>query len=464
MNASISIWSAELRLLLRSGRNLLALILLLVLSSAAVWAGITEIADQRATIERVEAEQVHDLAAVEKANAGPESDAGYNAYYGFMLTQDPPPPLAFAAIGQRDLQPFVLRVRALGLHSQLYDSETYNPELTLPGVFDWAFVLIYLLPLVVIALAHDLVTGEREAGRLRLLLSLPGSGLWRRRMGLRYCAVLAALGLPLIVGGIVMAAPASGISFMLLTAALYCGFWFGLAMLIGAILRTSATAAAAMIGCWIVLTLIVPTLANAAIARTVPVAKGIDLTLAQREVVHRGWDIPKDETFERFFVNHPEWRGKEKFEGRFHYKWYYAMHQVGDEAVAADVAAYRASLAKREDLTKGLGFILPGVGAMNVLHRLADTDIEGQLAYQDSIAAFHKRLRKFYYPYLFNDRVFTQADFAQIPRYNARATAGTLAIGSLGALALLCLLALGLGALKITRVGESAQSRERKID
>ena len=464
MNASISICSAEFSLLLRSGRNLLALILLLVLSSAAVWAGITEIADQRATIERVEAEQVRDLAAVEKANAGPEGDAGYNAYYGFMLTQDPPPPLAFAAIGQRDLQPFVLRIRALGLHSQLYDSETYNPELALPGVFDWAFVLIYLLPLVVIALAHDLVTGERETGRLRLLLSLPGSGLWRRRVGLRYGAVLAALGLPLIVGGIVMAAPVSGIAIMLLTAALYCGFWFGLAMLIGASLRTSATAAASMIGCWIVLTLIVPALASAGIAGAVPVAKGIDLTLAQREIVHRGWDIPKDETFERFFVNHPEWRGKEKFEGRFHYKWYYAMHQVGDEAVAADAAAYRASLAKREDLTKGLGFFLPGVGTMNVLHRLADTDIDGHLAYQDSIAAFHEKLRKFYYPYLFNDRVFTQADFAQIPRYNARATAGTLAIASLGALALLCLLALVLGALKIARAGASAQSSERKID
>ena len=99
-----SIWSAELRLLLRSGRNLLALVLLLVLSSAAVWAGIAEIENQRDTIERVETEQRRDLAAVRDANAGPEGDPGYNAYYAFMLTQDPPPPLAFAAIGQRDLQ------------------------------------------------------------------------------------------------------------------------------------------------------------------------------------------------------------------------------------------------------------------------------------------------------------------------------------------------------------------------
>ncbi|MDG6080180.1 DUF3526 domain-containing protein [Erythrobacter litoralis] len=461
MSAS-SIWSAELRLLLRSGRNLLALILLFVLSSAAVLAGIAEIENQRETIARVEAEQVRDLAAVADANAGPEGDPGYAAYYAFMLTQDPPPPLAFAAIGQRDLQPYVLRVRALGLQAQLYDSETYNPELALPGVFDWAFVLIYLLPLVVIALGHDLVTGERETGRLRLLLSLPGSGLWRRRIGLRYGAVLAALGLPLIVGGIVMAAPATGIAVMLLTAALYCAFWFGLAMLIGASLRTSATAAAAMMGCWIVLTLILPTLANAAIARSVPVAKGIDLTLAQREIVHRGWDVPKEQTFERFFVNHSEWRGKEEFEGRFHWKWYYAMHQVGDEAVAADVAEYRASLSKREDLTRKLGLILPGVGTMTVLHRIADTDILGQLAYQDSIAAYHAGLRQFYYPYLFNDRMFTRGDFAQIPRYETRSGTGSLEIASLIALIILTMLVLVAGALSLSRQASQSRAKSQK--
>ncbi len=450
---------AETRLFLRSGRNIAALLLLLVLSATAVWAGIAEVANQRAAIERVAQEQARDLAAVEDANAGPQGDAGYVAYYAFMLTQDPPPPLAFAAIGQRDLQPYLLRVRALGLEAQLYDSEAYNPELALPGVFDWAFVLIYLLPLVVIALGHDLVTGERETGRLRLLLSLPGDGLWRRRAVLRYAAVLAALVIPLLVGGAIMAAPAGGIAVLILTAVLYCAFWFGLTLLAGAAMRTSATAATAMVGCWIMLTLVLPTLGNAAIARAVPVAKGIDLTLAQREVVHRGWDIPKEQTFERFFVSHPEWRGREEFEGRFHWKWYYAMHQVGDEAVAEDAAEYRASLERREDLTRALGFVLPSVGSMNVVHRIADTDIEGQLAYRDSIAAFHARLRAFYYPYLFADRPFTRADFAMIPRYSVRTAQGSLGVWPLAILALAALLMIGLGARRVSRLGGEGSAR-----
>ena len=459
MNHSHSLWRAEARLLLRSNRNVLALLLLLVLSAASVWSGIVQVQDQRATIERVQREQVRDLAAVEEANAGPEGEAGYNAYYAFMLTQDPPPPLAFAAIGQRDLQPYVLRVRALGLQSQLYDSETYNPELALPGVFDWAFVLIYLLPLVVIALGHDLVTAEREGGRLRLLLSLPGNGLWRRRVGLRYTAVLLAVGLPLIIGAMIMAAPAVSIATMILIAALYSAFWFGLAMLIGGSVRASTPAAATMIGCWIILTLILPTLAHAVIARAVPVAKGVDLILAQREVVHHGWDVPKEETFARFFVNHPEWRGQEEFEGRFHWKWYYAMHQVGDEAVAADVSAYRDSLKTRETMTRLLGYVLPGVGTMNVLHRMADTDIEGQLSYQDSIADFHTKLRQFYYPYFFEEQAFDHSDFAMIPRYEPRSSGGTLATEALAALALLSVLVLALGSRRLLNAGREQGGR-----
>lgn len=446
---------AELRLLSRSRFAVLSLALLLILSALAVWSGVAQVARQNAAIARVTAEQARDYAAVTAAHGKPDGDAGYAAYYSFMLTSDAPPPLAFAAIGQRDIQPFVLRVRALGLQQQLYDAEAVNAELALPGVFDWAFVLIYLAPLVVIALSHDLITGEREGGRLRLLLSMPGSGLWRRRTVLRYAAVLIAAALPLLVAAVVLAAPVGGTLGMVAVAALYLCFWFGVALLIGSLVRASATAAAALVGCWIVLTLVLPTLAAAGIARAIPVARGIDLTLAQREIVHRGWDIPKPATFERFFVNHPEWRGREGFEGRFHWKWLFAMHQVGDEAVGRQVAEYRNSLQARERWSQTLGFVLPGVAAQGVLHRIADTDLAGQLAFQDSVGAFHTRLRRFFYPYLFNDTPFTVADFDRVPRYVARASGSSLPAASLAALAVATALLLALGARATRRVGSS---------
>ena len=451
---------AELRLILRSRLAMASLALLFLLSALSVWSGLTQMARQEAAIARTTTAQASDFASVADEYGTPEGDAGYAAYYTFLLTTDYPSPLAFAAIGQRDIQPAVLRVRALGLQQQLYDSETLNASLSLPGVFDWAFVVIYLAPMVVIALAHDLVSGEREAGRLRLLLSMPASGtaLWRRRVGLRYMLVLAALTLPALAAFVLTGAPPLLAAGMIVVAAVYLGFWFGLSLAIGARIKASATAAAALVGCWIALTLLLPTLANAAIARAVPVGKGIELTLAQRDLVHKGWDIPKKTTFDSFLARHPEWRGKEEFEGRFHWKWYYAMHEAGDAAVGPQVTAYRDSLAQRERWTERLGWFLPGVAAQVTLHRLADTDLAAQASYADSITAFHTRLTRFLYPYLFNDRPFTRADFDRLPNYKPRT--GTATWPALPTLALLLLTAavLALGAAQIRRLGARGRS------
>lgn len=456
----MSLFLAEVRLVLRSRIALGALLLLTLLSALAVWSGLSTAARQEAAIERVQAAHAADVASVAKRYGKPDGDAGYAAYYTFYLTTDRPPPLAFAAIGQRDIQPYTLRVRALGLQSQLYESENVNAELALPGPFDWSFVLIYLVPLVVIGLTHDMVSGEREAGRLRLLLSLPGGrGLWRRRLGARYLLILAALSVPLLAGLALSGTPILLGLGALAVAALYLAFWCGLGLIVAATVRRSGTAAAALLGCWIVLTLVLPTLASTAINQAIPAARGIDLTLAQREKVHGAWDRPKSETFERFFVNHPEWKDTPPVTGRFHWKWYYAFHQVGDEAVAPEVAAYRASLAARERWTARTGWLLPAVSTQVLLHRLADTDLRAQLAYQDSIAALHRRIRHFYYPYVFEERPFTEADFARLPTYEPRPFGGTMAWGSLMALAVMALLFLGVGLRSAGRVGRpSARS------
>ena len=61
--------------------------------------------------------------------------------------------------------------------------------------------------------------------------------------------------------------------------------------------------------------------------------------------------------------------------------------------------------------------MLPAVGLQTTLHRMAGTDLAAQLAYQDRIRAFHERLRRFYYPYIFNETPFREGDFAKAPRW-----------------------------------------------
>ncbi|WP_151638800.1 ABC transporter permease [Noviherbaspirillum aerium] len=469
-------WMLELRIILQSRLAAGALALLLALATLAVWNGYRAVAAQHQTLARLTAahqeEQKAFAARYAHAKAGKEGkdgngsgggDAGSAAYYGFQLTWDAPSPLAFLAFGQRDLQPPALRVRMLGLHSQLYESENFNPELVLLGKFDFAFVLIYLVPLFVIALTHDWITAERESGRLRLLMSLPlrQEGLWRRRAWLRYGLIMAAILLPLAAGLLFASAGIAQAAGVLAIAALYTAFWIGAGVLVGALARSSTGAAATQLGLFVTLTLLLPTLANAAINRLVPVAKGVELAMAQRQEVHQGWDLPKAVVMEKFFRTHPEWSNTPPVIGRFHWKWYYAMHQVGDEAVSAQVAAYRQSMMQREAWTARTAWLVPAAAAQLALHRLADTDLQAQLAYRDRIAEFHGRLRHYFYPLVFEERRFGPDELRNLPAFQPRPPSGSLPLPMLGALLLATCIIAGSCVLVLRGVSPLARGEAR---
>jgi len=380
-----------------------ALLLLLLLSTVAVCSGLHEVWHQRATIERLAALHAQDVAAVAKQYAG-EPNAGNAAYFTFYNTWDAPGNAAFLALGMRDVAPYVLRVRALGLQSQIHEGETFNPELALPGRFDFAFVLIYLAPLFAIALLHDVIAGERHAGRLRLLMSLPGAQhLWWRRVALRYALILACLLLPALAGAIIEGTALATVALVLLLATSTLAFWCGLCLWVAARgWRTVASATALMAG-WTVLTLVLPALANVAMTRAIPIHQGVDLTLAQREAVHGAWEIPREATMEKFFASHPKWQDTAPLPEEFHWKWYFAFHQLGDESVAEQAQAYRDGLLARQTWSNRLGWLLPGVAAQSV-----------------------RQIRAFYYGYLFHDRPFGHEDFARRPVFQPAPANSTL--------------------------------------
>jgi ABC-2 type transport system permease protein len=434
----MSAWRFELRLLLRARTAAAALLLLMLLSTLAVLGGLREQARQQATLARVQAMNDEEL-AVQARQYAAKGDAGAAAYYSFHATWDPPAPASFLALGLRDTSPLVLRVRALALQAQLHEGETHNPELALLGRLDYAFVLVYLAPLLLIVLLYDLVSGERAAGRLATLAALPGGGtrLWWRRAGLRAGLAFVALSLPVLLAALWQGLPAGALLAVLGSTAAYVAVWTGLALVVAAGRWRSATNALLLVGAWALLTLVLPSLVQAAIARALPAQQGAALMLAQRQAVHGAWDEPREATLQRFFQSHPAWRDTAPLPQGFHWKWYYAFQQLGDESVAPQVAAYRQSLLARQRWTECAGWLLPSVAVQTALHRVAGTDLPAQLAYQDAIARFHARLREQLYPYLFTDQPYGASDIAQQPRFEpASAGAGVpahaAALGLLG--------------------------------
>jgi ABC-2 type transport system permease protein len=414
----MSAMTRELYFFLRLRSGIAALALLLLLGLGGVASGLLETQRQHDAITRMQPLQASDVSAI-SAWVSRSGDPGNAAYYTFHATWNPPSDLAFAALGMGDVAPSILRVRALGLEAQLYEGDIVNPEVAMPGRFDFAFVLIYVAPLFVILLLHDLFSAEREAGRLGVLRSTPQATarLWAPRIAVRLAGLLVALALPFLLGAFIAGTPGWKTASVLGLIAAYLAFWALLSLAVARLGTTSIGNGMTLAALWLVLALVAPSLAHVAINTAVPLRQGAELSLLQRNAVHGAWDKPKAATMDAFFQSHPEWAGTAPVTAPFHWKWYFAFHQVGDESVATLAQQYRDGILERSRLAERLGLILPTVGVQLALHRLAETDPRAQLAYQDRIRAFHKRLRTFYYPYIFNELPFGMEDFEKAPRY-----------------------------------------------
>jgi ABC-2 type transport system permease protein len=145
---------------------------------------------------------------------------------------------------------------------------------TLSGNFDLAFVLVYLLPLLIIALCFNLLSAEREESILTLLLAQPvrPATVLSAKLAFRTALVLALAGLLSAVGMAWAGVPLDGrVPTWLALTTLYCLFWFGVALVVTAWQRTSALNAMALLGVWLVLVALVPSLLNLGVAAARPV-------------------------------------------------------------------------------------------------------------------------------------------------------------------------------------------------
>jgi ABC-2 type transport system permease protein len=408
-------WLREVRFLRRDRGAVLWIALALLLSVAATGFGIAEVREQRATIAALLEEDAKDRA---DALAGQE-DWGGAAYAAFHLTYAPPGPLAFAALGQRDTAPWLHRVRMLALEGQIHEADTKNADFGLIGRFDFAFLAAAVAPLLLILLLHDLRAGERVAGRHDLLVATASkaSRLWLPRAGVRFAGLALALLVPFWAGAAIEGAAPSAV---LAASALVVGALLGWWLIVEFVSRRPATPAVLLtmlVGIWLALALLVPAIGRAAIEATHPVPDGAEILLLQREAVNDAWDLPKEATMEPFLARHPEWRALGTVDQPFHWKWYYAFQQVGDQQAETVVAAYREGRLARDAAAGWAALLSPAALVERGFERLAGTDARAMIAYEDAVRAFHARLRAFHYPLLFREPPFDPLAFESLPRY-----------------------------------------------
>lgn len=448
----------ELRRILGSRGAVAGIAAIMVAGLVAVLLGSFRMDGERRALRTLE-QAWHEQEAYLRLVYKPESDLGLITYYLWMPAAHETAPMAALAHGQRDMHPYAQQVRLLGLVPQLHQAEAGNPLARATGGFDLAFVITLLLPLLIILLAYDARSHDEDMGTLGLVRGQPVS-LFRVvcfRLAVR-AGLVAALALALIAAAAVWSG-AGGFRTLFtwgpLTLA-YMAIWFLLSLVVIAAGRSSTFNALALIGAWMLWTIALPALLAATLSAYLPVRGGVELTLAQRQIMNDGWDKPKRDTMQPFLAEHPELAALLPAGGvpedRFSWPWYYAMHDTADRAVAGRLADYRERLGRRHYIAERAGLVLPALNLELTLSRLAGTDTTSHLAYRDSLFAYHDTLERFFHPLIFRGTKLGDLRFQDLPRHEFPAksraeTAAGLPAGFLGGLSSLAATGLFLAVL-----------------
>lgn len=334
----------------------------------------------------------------------PTGVTGYARYFMQQYAIKPHLPLSVLAVGGSDLQPHTLPVKIDTLFGVEPVYEFENPRGLGLGAFDLAFAVVYLLPLVAIAVVALLGTFERDRGLLRLIAAQPVSP--RHWLGARVLAIAGWL-VPAVVVALLLALWVSGVSLIAAPAELamavallvaYLLFWIALSFVVLASWPSAPTAMSLLTACWLLLTLGVPVLADAAITVAAPEPSRAAFVDRQRKIT-TAMTEDRERILAQLFAARADLAGATaripELDGVTRNSFFTPAIERELESMQAEFDRARTL---RERASSIAGYVIPPLGFADALSVLAGTDAQRHRHFEAQIRAYQLRLREFFYP------------------------------------------------------------------
>lgn len=337
----------------------------------------------------------------------------------------PPTGLAAFAIGQSDVQLNYLPASMGTTLDMVKPMEIENPVNLETGPLDMAFVVIFLVPIFILALSYDLLSSEKERGTLAMILAHPVSlrEFLASKIVARAGVVLAVvLGLGLValfaVGtGLDQAETWVRFGLWLAATFLYSAFWFALAVLVNVHGGSSATNGTVLAGAWLVLVVIVPTLVNLLSTTVYPAPSRMDLIVAAREAQTAG-EKDMQQAMDRFYSDH------------------LAEVPVGDQramdfltqaqANAANIERtlrpllgdFRAQIVRQQDMVRRFQYFSPAIMMQLALNEISGTSAERYQDFLDQAFRFRDQWNEYFATRFLKREPLRPADYDTFPRFS----------------------------------------------
>lgn len=411
---------------------LVVLTVLAALNGAARTAQMAEMAQSLNSDEMVLQSALK--TSVERWEANPETPPPSAASPGALglsvlshYTVLPPTPLAALSIGQTDVQPIYYKVSAHPALSFLNETEIQNPLNVLAGSFDVAFIIVFVLPIFIVALTFDLMSKEKERGVLGLVVAhgvakvafIAAKGAARALLIFTLLLIVGIVAVSLTEPELASAAVWGRFALWFLVVSFYAFFWFALALFVNAWSKPSVTNGVILANLWLVFVVVIPALVNVIATTLFPAPSRVELTTEMREATEIA-DQESAESREAFFFDHPEMAGESANTDQFFLQ-VLATDSAVEKATQPLLEEFELQAAKRQQVVDLLQFISPAIMTQNALNAISGTGTERFSDFTGQVLDFHENWRGFFTTRVIKGEPMTSAEFEQIPAFNYEA-------------------------------------------
>ncbi|MBM0104958.1 ABC transporter permease subunit [Steroidobacter sp. S1-65] len=431
--STFAVGAYEVRRLLRDRAVPALLLLLLMLSGYAAWNGADWVRQRNAAIDLVKAEEQKGVEFVRRiAEKAPVATSRWSPVL-------PTGPMAPLSIGQAEAYPFAADIMVTA-GSQIFgrlSADIGNPTVRAAGRFDLAFVIVFLLPLVVLAATYDLWSRERERGIDAMVLSQPvavGSLIAVKALARGLMVLLPSAAIILVAAAWAGARELAGLLALALAVLAYGCFWLAVVVIISLFARRSTEAAIAAGAIWLAVVVMAPALTLAVVDLVAPPPSEMRFATALKA---RTTEIQERQRL--FRAAHPTPVRSPAPRIPDGMRDLYADRVAADRELAPMVEAHQQAKDARRHLLDRVRFFLPSVAVQDALDRIAGSDADRALAFQQQALEFKAESQRWTQDRLDRDAPLTPAELDEAPRFRFREPGGAFQAGVLADFAALAI-------------------------
>jgi ABC-2 type transport system permease protein len=336
----------------------------------------------------------------------------------------PPTGLAALALGQTDMTLTYIPVSMKNVVEVTKQEEIENPVNLKTGPFDVAFVVIFLLPIFILAMSYDLLSSEKERGTLAMVLAHPislrklmASKLVSRAALMLAVVLLFGFGAVLSVGS-ALGEPATWARFAVWLGAtvLYSLFWFGLAVLVNALGRNSATNGIVLAGAWLVFVVVVPTLVSLVATTAYPAPSRLDFMAASRDA-QTAAEFERMKALDAYYYDHLDLVPDAEDKANDFLTLALANNAAVEKAVRPLYDRFETQREAQQRLVDRFQLLSPAIMMQRILAEASGTGDGRYAHFMRQVFTFHDTWKTFFTAKFLKREPLTLAAFDAIPRF-----------------------------------------------